>query len=73
MSSAFVKESSDQQWLHEVEGTIAALKIYLTQENGIRVFEQKSFYDPILQKEVHVMSNGLSYTKDDQDKWYVII
>ena len=73
MSSAFVKESSDQQWLHEVEGTVAALKIYLTRENGARIFEQRSFTDPTLQKEVHVMSNGLSYAKDADDKWYVVI
>jgi hypothetical protein len=73
MSSAFVKESSDQQWLHEVEGTVAALKIYLTRENGTRVFEQRSFIDPKSQKEIHVMSNGLDYSKDAEGKWYVVI
>jgi hypothetical protein len=73
MSSAFVKESSDQQWLHEVEGTIAALKTYLTRENGVRIFEQRSFIDPKTKTEVHVMSNGLNYAKDEDGKWYVII
>lgn len=73
MSSAFVKESQDQNWLHEVEGSVAALKTYLTRENGVRIFEQRSFIDPVLKKEVHVMSNGLSYAKDDEGKWYVII
>ena len=73
MSSAFVKESEEQHWLHEVEGTVAGLKAYLTRENsGIRVFEQRSFFDPALQKEVHVMSNGLHYTTDADNKWYVI-
>jgi hypothetical protein len=73
MSSAFVKESSDQQWLHEVEGTVAALKAYLTRENGTRIFEQRSFTDPTSQNEVHVMSNGLDYAKDAEGKWYVVI
>jgi hypothetical protein len=73
MSSAFVKESEEQQWLHEVEGTIAALKIYLTRENGgIRVFEQRSFIDPALQKDIHIMSNGLAYAKDEEGRWYVV-
>ncbi|NCI49765.1 hypothetical protein GWC95_07520 [Sediminibacterium roseum] len=73
MSSAFVKESSDQDWLHEVEGTVAALKMYLTRETGMRVFEQRSFVDPKTQKEVHRMSNGLDYAKDAEGKWYVVI
>lgn len=73
MSSAFVKESSDQQWLHEVEGTVAALKQYLTRENGTRIFEQRSFTDPKRNQEVHVMSNGLSYALDADGRWYVVL
>jgi hypothetical protein len=73
MSSAFVKEREDQHWLHEVEDTVAALKTYLTRENGVRIFEQRTFIDPVLKKEVHVMSNGLSYAKDENNKWYVVI
>jgi len=43
MSQAFVKEEDDQ-WLHEIPGTINALVNYLTRENnGIRVYEKKSF------------------------------
>lgn len=73
MSSAFVKESEEQQWLHEVEGTVAALKAYLTRENGgMRIFEQNSFFDPALQKNIHTMSNGLQYAKDAEERWYVI-
>ncbi len=42
MSQAFVKES-DEQWLHDVAPTLNALIVYLTRENnGIRVYEQKS-------------------------------
>lgn len=73
MSSAFVKESSDQQWLHEVEGTVAALKLYLTRETGTRVFEQRTYTDAKLNRDVHLMSNGLGYAKDDEGKWFVVI
>jgi len=73
MSRAFVKEEGEQLWLHEVAGTISALQVYLTRENGgSRVTEVKAFFDPAAKKEVHVMSNGLSYTKDEEGKWYVL-
>ena len=72
MSSAFVKEN-EEQWLHEVAPTVNALIVYLTRENnGVRVYEQKVFLDPMSDKDVHVMSNGLSYAKDDNGKWYVV-
>ena len=72
MSQAFVKES-DEQWLHEVPPTLNALILYLTRENnGVRVYEQKKFIDPKDRKEIHVMSNGLSYAKDNESKWYVV-
>lgn len=71
MSQAFVRES-DEQWLHEVAPTLNALIVYLTRENnGIRVYEQKTYPHPRTGREVHVMSNGLSYAKDDEGKWYV--
>jgi hypothetical protein len=71
MSQAFVKES-DEQWLHEVPPTLNALILYLTRENnGVRVYEQKNFIDKA-GKEIHVMSNGLSYAKDNESKWYVV-
>ena len=72
MSQAFVKES-EEQWLHEVPPTLNALIVYLTRENnGVRVYEQKNFIDPKIGKEVHAMSNGLSYAKDNESKWYVV-
>ena len=72
MSSAFVKEN-EEQWLHEVAPSVNALIVYLTRENnGVRVYEQKIIHDSNLDKEVHVMSNGLSYAKDDEGKWYVV-
>jgi len=72
MSSAFVKES-EEQWLHEVSPTLNALIFYLTRENnGVRVYERSSFIDAKLGKTVHVMSNGGSYTKDDEGKWKMV-
>ncbi|MGB8190827.1 MAG: hypothetical protein WCF67_02855 [Chitinophagaceae bacterium] len=71
MSQAFVKES-EEQWLHEVAPTIHALIVYLTRENnGVRVYEQKTYIHPKNNREVHVMSNGLGYAKDDEGKWYI--
>lgn len=72
MSSAFVRES-DEQWLHDVAPTINALTVYLTRENnGIRVYQQKSHIDSRTGKEVFVMSNGFSYSKDDNGRWIMI-
>lgn len=72
MSQAFVKES-DEQWLHEVQPTLRALVVYLTRENnGVRVYEIKSYIHPKEAREVHEMSNGLTYAKDDAGVWYVV-
>ena len=69
MSQAFVRES-DEQWLHDVQPTLNALIVYLTRENnGIRVYEQKTYIDKRTGKEVHQMSNGMNYAKDEEGKW----
>lgn len=71
MSSAFVKES-DEQWLHEIPPTMAALIHYLTRENnGIRVYERSSHTDTTNGKMVYVMSNGLSYTINKDNQWEI--
>jgi hypothetical protein len=71
MSQAFVKES-EEQWLHDVAPTLNALIIYLTRENnGIRVYEKKSSVGKD-GKEIHQMSNGLSYSIGSDGKWYVV-
>ncbi|MFN2457091.1 MAG: hypothetical protein ABR502_02710 [Chitinophagaceae bacterium] len=71
MSQVFVRESDDQ-WLHEIAPTINALIVYLTRENnGVRVYEQKSYIDAKDGREVHVMSNGLSYAKDQKGRWQI--
>ena len=70
MSQAFVRESDDQ-WLNEIGPTLHALSLFLTKENGgIRVYEQKRYLakDGV---EVYVMSNGLSYSKNEKSEWYV--
>ena len=72
MSRAFMKESDDQ-WLHDVAPTLSALLLYLTRENnGVRVFEEKRTINAE-GREVHAMSNGLSYQKDNEGKWQVVV
>ena len=71
MSQAFVRES-DEQWLHEVQPTIHALKLFLTRENnGVRVYEVKNEVNKEGQ-EVHQMSNGLTYGKDKEGRWMIV-
>ncbi|HEY9487363.1 MAG TPA: hypothetical protein VIQ51_03485 [Chryseosolibacter sp.] len=70
MSQAFVRESDDQS-LDEVSPTVPALIHFLTRENGgIRVYEKSTHIENEL--EIHDMSNGLSYAKDEHSKWYVL-
>lgn len=72
MSQAFVRES-EEQWLHDVGPSLSALIIYLTRENnGIRVYEKNNQFNRKYDREVYLMSNGLSYAKDDEGKWYVV-
>ncbi|MEO6490779.1 MAG: hypothetical protein ABIO04_12625 [Ferruginibacter sp.] len=72
MSQAFVKENDDQ-WLHEIQPTLNALLVYVTRDNnGIRVYEQKNHIDPNTRKQVYQMSNGLSYSHDQEGRWCVV-
>jgi len=71
MSQAFVKES-DGEWLHDVAPSLSALILYLTRENnGIRVYEKNVYYSKKHNGEVHVMSNGLGYAKDNDNRWFI--
>lgn len=71
MSQAFVKES-DGEWLHDVPPTLSALIQYLARENnGIRVYQKKNYYNEKLRREIHLMSNGISYAKDEHGKWNI--
>lgn len=72
MSGAFVREGDDQ-WLHDIQPTMNALILYLTRENnGIRIYEKKNYFDERLGKSVHEMSNGNCYALDEESKWCVI-
>jgi len=72
MSQAFVKEQ-EEMWLHDVSPSVTALIIYLTRENnGIRVYEKQRTKDSATNREVHVMSNGFSYARDEHSKCYII-
>jgi hypothetical protein len=71
MSQAFVKEG-DAEWLHDVAPSLSALILYLTRENnGVRVYEKKVYYNQEHQREVHVMSNGLGYARDNDNRWFI--
>jgi hypothetical protein len=71
MSQAFVREGDDQ-WLNEVSPTLNALIMFLTRENnGVRVYEVKSIYDGE-GRQIHLMSNGLSYTKNEKSEWEIV-
>jgi hypothetical protein len=70
MSQAFIRESDDQS-LDEVSPTLNALIMFLTRDNnGIRVYELKSYVDQ--GREIHAMSNGMSYTKNAQGRWQIL-
>ena len=71
MSQAFMRESEDQS-LSEISPTLNSLILFLTRENnGIRVYEKESVNDA-KGKQVHRMSNGLSYSKNKEGRWQVV-
>jgi len=71
MSQAFVKES-DGEWLHDIGPSLSALQLYLTRENnGIRVYEKSNYFSKKHDRELHLMSNGLCYAKDNDGKWFI--
>lgn len=71
MSRAFTKEG-DAQWLSDVTPTLSALIAFLTAENnGIRIIEEKQTFDE-RGRELHHMSNGLAYGKDEDGRWKVV-
>lgn len=70
VSRAFMKEG-DAMWLSDVPPTMSALLAFLTAENNsIRVVEERVTLDD-RGREVHHMSNGLAYVKDDDGRWSV--
>lgn len=72
MSQAFVRES-EEQWLHDVGPSPSALLICLTRENnGIRVYEKSNYFSRKYDRDAYLMSNGFTYTKDDEGKWFIV-
>ncbi|RYU91439.1 hypothetical protein EWM62_05720 [Mucilaginibacter terrigena] len=72
MSSAFVKEG-ENQWLHEIGPSMNALLFFLQRENGgLRIYERKNYYNATEGHDVYQMSDGLSYAKNDEGKWYIV-
>jgi hypothetical protein len=72
MSQAFVKEE-EGEWLHDIGPSLTALQVYLTRDNnGVRVYEKKNYFSEKHNRELHLMSNGLTYAKDDNSKWYIV-
>jgi hypothetical protein len=70
MSQAFVKEN-EEQWLHEIPPTQAALMNYLTRENNdVRVYIIKTSTTTNGNVLYH-MSNGLAYFVNDQSQWTI--
>lgn len=70
MSRAFVKES-EGEWLGDVAPDVAALARYLAREIGAPVFEVRAHLDD-RNRTVYEMSNGESYTLDDDNRWFVV-
>ena len=71
MSQAFIREGDDQS-LEDIAPSLTALIVFLTRENnGIQASERSCFTNQE-GKQIHVMSNGLSYTRSDQGKWQIV-
>lgn len=71
MSQAFIREGDDQS-LEDISPTLQALVRFLTIENnGIPVYEKGRRVEN--GREIFEMSNGLSYTKDDNGRWKALI
>lgn len=66
-------KEGDAMWLRDIDPTMNALIVFLTRENnGIRVYEKRNYYDGNFGNDVHEMSDGLSYTKDKDGRWMVV-
>lgn len=71
MSQAFMREQDDQ-WLEDIDPTMNSLIHFLTRENNGIIVQEEHNYSDDSGREIHVMSNGLAYTKDSKGKWIVV-
>jgi len=73
MSSAFLKEGESCQ-LKDVAPNFGALLFFLRMENGGTVIrELKNYYSEKHGRDVYEMSDGLTYTLDDEGRWMIIL
>lgn len=72
MSRAFVKEGESDQ-LKDVAPNMASLLFFLKRENGAAVYELKTRYSEMFGREVHDMSDGLTYGLNDDNHWQVYL
>ncbi len=72
MGQAFVKENDDNELLNNVQPTVIALMRYLRkQSNGRHIYRTRLLVDD-KKREIHVMSNGLSYLLNDNNEWQMV-
>lgn len=70
MSQVFIREG-DKQGLSDIDPTMNALINFLTHENnGIWVYEKETMKDSV-DRLMHHMSNGMTYTIDRKGRWMV--
>lgn len=61
----------DAESLEEIRPSVHALCVFLTRENnGVSIVERRQSSDS-QGRTLHVMSNGLTYTKDERGRWMV--
>jgi len=72
MRQASVKDN-EEKWLREVLPSIHELLFYLTRLNdSIMVYVKKIYKSPKDGKNIYEMSNGSSYTQDNEGKWWIL-
>jgi hypothetical protein len=72
MSRAFVKEGESDQ-LKDIEPNMGSLLFFLKRENGNAVRNLKTRFSEKFQREVHDMSDGLTYGLNDNNQWQVYL
>lgn len=72
MSRAFVKEGESDQ-LKDVAPNMGSLLQFLKRENGGAVYELRTRHSEKFSREVHDMSDGLSYGLNEDNQWQVYL
>jgi hypothetical protein len=72
MSSAFVKEGEYQQ-LKDVAPNMASLLLFLIREQGSGVRQLRAYNSEKHGRELHEMSDGLTYALNDEGQWAIIL